>query len=84
MHVCGIECMHAETLGCMYAGLGACMLVWVHVCGNGWVQRMRKLLGACMRILDACLQKRLDAKYAAVGCMYAETLGCMPDCLCFA
>ena len=32
------------------------------------MQSMR-LLGACMRLLDA--------KYANVGCMYAETLGCM-------
>ena len=53
---------------------------------------MRKLLGACMQILGfgcmsithlgACMRKRLGAKYADVGCMYAETLGCMPDCLC--
>ena len=45
---------------------------------------MQKLLGACMRILGACMRKLLGAKYAAVGCMYAETRGCMPDCLCFA
>ena len=32
----------------------------VHVCGNNWVQSMRFL----------------DAKYADVGCIYAETLGC--------
>ena len=45
---------------------------------------MRKLLGACMQMLGASTRKRLGAKYAAVGRMYAETLGCMPDCLCFA
>ena len=31
---------------------------------------MRRLLGACMRLL-------LGAKYAPFGCMYAEAVGCM-------
>ena len=57
---------------------------WVHVCGYFWVQGMRllgacmrKRLGACMRLLGACMRKRLGAKYAFVGCKYAETFGCM-------
>ena len=44
-----------------------CGNYWVHVCGNAWVQSMR-LLGACMR-------KRLGAKYADVGCKSMERLG---------
>ena len=38
-----------------------CGNVWVHVCGF-WVQS---------------IWKRLGAKYADVGCMYAATFGCM-------
>ena len=30
-----------------------------------------------MRKLGACMRKRLGAKYADVGCKYAETFGCM-------
>ena len=30
-----------------------------------------------MRMLGACMRKRLGAKYVDVGCMYAETFGCM-------
>ena len=41
----------------------------MHVCGYSWVQSMR-LLGACMR-------KRLGAKYAEVGCKSMDTFGCM-------
>ena len=38
----------------------------------------------CMSIkhLGACMRKRLGAKYVVVGCLYMETFGCMPDCLC--
>ena len=60
----------------MYGELNACM---------------RKLLGACMRILGASLwsgwvhvcgcwvqsMRLLGAKYAVVGCIYMETFGCM-------
>ena len=65
-----VGCIYMETFGRMYADFGCKVYgdvwvhvctFWVHVCGNGWVQSMR-LLGA---------------KYADVGCMYAETLGCM-------
>ena len=37
---------------------------------------MRKRLGACMRMLGASLRLRLGAKYADVGCKSAETFGC--------
>ena len=30
-----------------------------------------------MRMLGACMWKRLGAQYAEVGCKYAETFGCM-------
>ncbi len=54
-------------------------------------QSIWRVLGACMRILGACLwigwvhvcgcwvqsMRLLGAKYAVVGCMYMETLGCM-------
>ena len=87
------EWMYAETFACMYAEFGCmyaetvgckvCGNSWVHVCGcrvhvcgDAWVQSMR-MLGACMR-------KRLGPKYAETpgcmyadfGCMYMETLGC--------
>ena len=55
--------MYAELSACMQKLLGhvcgnssvrVCGF-WVHVCGNAWVQSMR-LLGACMRKrLGACL-----------------------------
>ena len=46
-----VGCIYMETVGCMYAVVGC------KVCGC-WVQSMRKLLGACMRVLGASLWSR--------------------------
>ena len=64
-------CMYVETFGCMYADVGCKSVAtfgcnvcgcWVQVCGDVWVQSMRllgacmwKRLGACMRLLGASL-----------------------------
>ena len=76
MHVCTIWVHVYGAVGCK-------------VCGC-WLQSMRllgasiwKLLDACMWMSGVCLwsgwvqsMRLFGAKYADVGCIYAETLGC--------
>ena len=67
-----VGCKSMERLGAKYAVVGCkvcgiCRVhvcgCWVHLCGNGWVQSMRllgacmrKRLGACMWLLGACMR----------------------------
>ena len=68
--------MYAELNACMRKLPGACMRIlgaclsncWVHVCGNGWVQSMR--------LLGACIWKRLGACLTVFACL---TVGSLPD-----
>ena len=83
--------MYAETFGCMYADFGCMSVERLGACMRLLSASIWKLLGACMRILGACIwsgwvhvcgcwvqsMRLLGAKYADVGCMYAETFGCM-------
>ena len=76
MHVCGIKCMYAETLGCMYADFGCMSMkrlgakhaevgcIYTETVGcmyADFVCMCMKRLGACMRLLGACIWKLLGA-----------------------
>ena len=60
MHVCGIKCMYAETLGCMYADFGFM-----------YAER----LGAKYAVVGCMYMETLGCMYAVVGCMSMERLG---------